>query len=368
MSASVPPLSREVARQVLTKTLRVERGDNVTIESWSEAVPWAVPFVAEARRLGAHPMMLYEDEPAFWEALKSGGARTTGEVGEHEWSALAETDAYVFFYGPSNWPRLDRFSERQLAGMAAYNPEWYARAAKAKVRGVRMYLGRSSAEAAEFWKLDLGRWRASLQRASLESPEKMHALGDRIGRRLQRGKEVHVTHANGTDLTFRLGGYPVQLDDALVDARDVKAGNNLATIPGGVVGVATDHTTAEGTAVGNHLVYPDSGTASGIRWSFRDGHLTDYAYRQGGAGFAKEYRAAPAKGRDRMSYVSIGLNPSLHECPQMEDQELGAVMLRIGGNVFSGGKNAVPYGSWLVLTGADVSVDGRPLLRRGKIL
>ena len=50
------------------------------------------------------------------------------------------------------------------------------------------------------------------------------------------------------------------------------------------------------------------------------------------------------------------------------DQEYGAVMLRIGGNAFVGGKNPCPFGSWMVLSGADLSIDGRPVLKGGKIL
>jgi leucyl aminopeptidase (aminopeptidase T) len=367
MPSSTPSLSRQVARKVLTETLRVKPGENVTIEAWSESLPWAVPFVNEVRRLGARPLMLYEDEASFWEALAEGNSRSTGVVGRHEWSALNDADAYVFFFGPSEWPRYDDLTDRKTEGVAAYNGEWYSRAAKAKIRGARMQIGRTSPLAAERWNVDLREWRTALQRASLASPTEMHRLATRIGRRLQRGRSVRVTHPNGTDLEFRLGRYPLQVDDGLVDAADVKSGNNMATVPGGVVGVAIDHTSAKGSVLGNHTVYPNAGPAKGISWTFRRGHLTDYAYKTGGPAFSKAYRAAPPAGRDRLSYVSIGVNPLLAGCPQMEDQELGAVMFRIGGNVFSGGKNASPFGSWMVLSGADVHVDGRPLLKGGAI-
>ncbi len=368
MSPSSEDLARRVARHVLTKTLRVGRGDNVTIESWSLAVPWAVPFVEEARRLGAHPLLLYEDEAAFWKALRTGASRATGEVGSHEWGALEDTDAYVFFFGPGEWPRYDGLRDNQTAGVSAYNAEWYRRAAKAQVRAARMYLGRTSPLSARRWGVDLDAWRTALQRASLASPEAMRRLGERIGRRLERGKRVRVAHPNGTKLEFALGGFPLQIDDALVDDRDLKVGNNVASIPGGVVGVATDHTSTQGTVVGNHTVYPSSGPAAGIRWTFEDGRLASSSYRKGGRAFAKAYAEAPAGGRDRMSYFSVGLNPELADCPQMEDQELGAVMLRLGGNVFAGGKNRSPFGSWLTLNGANVSVDGAPLLKRGRVV
>jgi leucyl aminopeptidase (aminopeptidase T) len=337
------------------------------IESWSESLPWAKPFVTEARRLGANPMLLYEDEEAFWNAIQGGLSAATGRVGGHEWAALDKTSAYVFFFGPHEWPRQSEMPSRKLSGVAAYNPEWYRRAAKAKVRGARMYLGRTSQLAADRWGLDLAAWREELMRASLVPPGELHRLGTRVGDRLRRGKVVKVQHPNGTALSFRLGKFPVQLDDALVDNSDLKVGNNMATIPGGVVGVAIDHTSAEGIVRGNHTTYPDSGPVSGTEWKFVGGHLTDQSYGSGGEPIEQAYAKAPRSGRDRLGYFSIGLNREISHLPQMEDQELGAVLLQVGGNAFRGGKNASPFGAWTVINGADVTVDDTPLLEGGRI-
>jgi leucyl aminopeptidase (aminopeptidase T) len=368
MSDSAPDQASKLAKNVLANTLRVRPGENVVIESWSETLPWAKPFVAEARRMGANPMLLYEDEETFWEALRTGNAKGTGRVGSHEWAALAKTSAYAFFFGPSEWPRGDEIPPKKQAGVAAYNPEWYRRSAKAKVRGARIYLGRTSQLAADRWKLDLDTWREELVRASLVPPKEMHRLGTRIGDRLKTGKVVEVRHPNGTELTFRLGKFPFLLDDALVDDADLKAGNNMATIPGGVVGVPIDHTSAEGVALGNHTTYPDSGPVAGAQWKFADGHLTDQSYDSGGKPIEAAFAKAPKGGRDRLSYVSIGLNPEISHLPQMEDQELGAVLFQIGGNSFRGGKNKSPFGAWMALTGADVTVDGKPILEGGRVV
>ncbi|MCI4347119.1 MAG: hypothetical protein L3J97_00680 [Thermoplasmata archaeon] len=370
MSANSDPPGTQVARLVLDRTLRVRRGENVIVEAWSESLPWAKPFITEARRRGAHPLLLYEDEATFWDSLAVGASRSTGQVGSHEWAALSKTSAYVFFFGPAAWPRFDDLPAEKTRGVAAYNPEWYRRAARAKLRGARMYLGRTSPAAAQRWKVDLDAWREELVRASLVPPSGLHRLGARISQRLQRGKSVTVTHPNGTDLAFRLGKFPIQLDDALVDKDDLVAGNNVATIPGGVVGVAIDHTSAQGTIVGNHDVYPDRtpGPVSAMRWSFRDGHLADHSFGAGGQELDQAYSKAPRAGRDRLSYFSVGLNPELSHSPQMEDQELGALMFRVGGNHFMGGKNPSPFVAWMVVKGADASIDGRPLLEGGRIV
>jgi leucyl aminopeptidase (aminopeptidase T) len=357
-----------LAKNVLTKTLRIKKGENVVIETWSESLPWAKPFVVEARRLGANPMLLYEDEESFWDSLRAGNAKQTGHVGSHEWAALDKTAAYVFFFGPSEWPRRDELSAKKQAGVAAYNPEWYRRAAKSKIRGARVYLGRTSQMAADRWKLDLDEWREELVRASLVSPAQMHALGTRIGERIRKGKTATVSHPNGTNLTFQLGKYPIQLDDALVDESDLKSGNNMATIPGGVVGAAVDHTSASGTIVGNHTTYPETGPVSGGRWTFHDGHLTEQSYESGGEPILAAYAKAPQKGRDRMGAFSVGLNPEISMLPQMEDQELGSLFFSLGGNQFRGGKNPSPFGAWMVVKGGDLSIDGKPVVENGKIV
>ena len=368
MSDAPTESATQFARNILVNTLRLRPGENVVIETWSETLPWATPFVNEARRMGANPMLLYEDEASFWEALKSGNGRHTGRVGGHEWAALQNADAYVFFFGPSQWPRADDLTPKQKAGVAAYNTEWYRRAAKAKLRGARIYLGRVSQLAADRWALDLHDWQEELLRASMVPPADLHRWGAKIGERLRKGKVVKVTHPNGTDVTFRLGKYPIQLDDSLVDAEDIKAGNNLASIPGGVVGVAIDHTSAEGTIVSNHTTYPDSGPVTGTRWTLVDGHLTDQSYESGGAPILAAYKKAPKAGRDRLGYFSIGLNPEITHLPQMEDQETGAVLLQLGNNTFRGGKNNSTFGAWTVVTGADVSIDGKPVVRGGRLV
>jgi leucyl aminopeptidase (aminopeptidase T) len=368
VSDSGPALGAKLAKNVLSKTLGVRRGENVVIETWTESLPWAKPFVAEARRMDANPVLLYEDEELFWNALKAGEGRHTGRVGSHEWAMLADASAYVFFFGPSEWPRLSEIPAKKQAGVAAFNPEWYRRAKQAKIRGARMFLGRTSQLAADRWKLDLDAWREELARASLVSPTDLHRSGARIRDRLRNGKKVTVSHPNGTELSFLLGKFPVQLDDALIDRADLKAGDNMAVLPGGVVGQAIDHTSASGSLIGNHTTYPISGPVTGHVWKFDDGHLMEQSYESGGESIMKAYAKAPRAGRDRLAVFSIGLNPEIHKSPQMEDQEVGAVYFSIGANNFRGGKNSSPFGAWMVLNGADVNIDGKPVVEGGRLV
>jgi leucyl aminopeptidase (aminopeptidase T) len=366
MDEATSELGRKVAHVVLRDSLRVRPGENVIVESWSESMPLAKSFVTEARQLGAHPLTLFEDEPEYWSAVDRLKPASFGTLGSHEWAALAKTHAYVFFFGPAEWPRLDNLPPRTRSRLTAYNMEWYRRAARAKLRGARMWIGRTSLSAAARFGVDLDQWRDELLRATLVPPAELHRRGMKVGTRLRQGKKLTVSHGNGTQLELRLKHYPVQLDDGLVDAADVKAGNNVAVIPGGVVGAAVDESYAEGTFISDRVANLADGPVEGGQWTFRDGRLTSYSYGKGAEHFESPYQRAP-KGRDRPAMISVGLNPAISLSPQMEDQELGTVMVRVGGNGFLGGKNRINFGSWLVLRGADLSIDGRPVVTAGKL-
>ena len=355
-----------VARNVLKKSLKVKSGENVAIETWSETLPWANAFVLEARRIGAHPVLLYEDEETYWDSVRRFKPSAVGTVGNHEWKLLDESDAYVFFFGPSDWTRYDGLARGGFDKLIAYNREWYRRAARQKLRGVRMYLGRTSPATADRFGVDLDTWRHELDAASLVDPIEFTRAASRIERRLHQGKELNITHPNGTELNLRLRGYQVQIDDGAVDEYDIRHGNNLAYIPGGVVGVALDERFAEGRIIANRTGYPQTGPLDGGHWTFERGKLSEFEFGKGAAQFEKDFSKAP-KGKDSPAFFSIGLNPKLSMSPQMEDQVLGNITVGIGGNAFRGGKNSCPFVSWVALQGATATLDGQPLVSAGKL-
>ncbi|MGA8302291.1 MAG: hypothetical protein WA691_06330 [Thermoplasmata archaeon] len=62
----VTPATRaKLARSVLQRNLKVRKGEHVTIEAWTHTLPWAVAFARETRRLGAFPLITYDDEDAY---------------------------------------------------------------------------------------------------------------------------------------------------------------------------------------------------------------------------------------------------------------------------------------------------------------
>ncbi|HEY6237944.1 MAG TPA: hypothetical protein VIZ68_02005, partial [Thermoplasmata archaeon] len=108
-------------------------------------------------------------------------------------------------------------------------------------------------------------------------------------------------------------------------------------------------------------------TYSGGTFEFSRGKLTSFSFEEGGVEFAKRY-AQGKRGKERTGSLGIGLNPKIRNVPYMEDRERGCVQLAVGSNAYLGGSNPSDFWGSISLAGAEVGVDGTPVVRSGKIL
>jgi leucyl aminopeptidase (aminopeptidase T) len=359
-----------VARSLIGSALAVKRGEHVVVVSWNHTLAWAASCVAEARRVGARPFLLLEDEGAFWKSLDlSPSTRTWSGLSAPVRAALRHADALVYFPGPADRPRLHALPADLGSPFLGADDDWSRQARAHRLRGVRCLLGYASDAQAEHWGVPGGMWRSQLVRGITEVDYgTMRKNAARAVRLLVRGRELRVTTADGTDVRLRLRGRTPWVDDGTVDAEDLRRGRNLSAAPGGSVVVAVDERSAEGTAVANRPSFLSSGRVEGGQWEIDGGRLKNYWYTDGGGSFEREFATAP-RGRETVALFSLGLNPALAPgVPQAEDQELGTVTLAIGGNTAYGGRNRCRFLSWITLGEATVAVDGAPLADRGAIL
>jgi len=359
-----------VARALVGSALAVKRGEHVVIVTWNHTLPWAASCVAEARRVGARPVLILEDEGAFWKSLDlAPSARTWSGLSAPVRAALRHADALVYFPGPADRPRLHALPNHLQSPFLGAEDEWLRQARANRLRGVRCLLGYASDAQAEHWGVPGAMWRSQLIRGITEVDYgTMQKSAVRATRLLVRGRELRVTAPNGTDVRVRLRGRTPWVDDGAIDAEDVRRGRNLSAAPGGSVVVAVDGRSAEGTAVANRPSFLSLGRVDGGQWEIEGGRLRNYWYTEGGESFEGEFAAAP-RGRETLALFALGLNPALApSVPQAEDQEAGTVTLAIGGNTLYGGRNRCRFLSWITLGEATVAVDGVPLADRGAIL
>jgi leucyl aminopeptidase (aminopeptidase T) len=366
------PVRRAFARNLLRNALRLSRGENLLIETWSETLPWAVSLSLEARVLGARPLLSLHDEPGFWRSQSEVPAGQLGRVGDHEWAALRSSSAYVYLYGPMDTVREEALPAEAARRIASNHHELMRLVEKYRVRMVRWDLGRTSPTWARRYGVDLGAWRRELIDAASVDPRSMQRAGQRVGDRLRRGREAVITHPNGTSLTLRLAHRSPKLDDGMIDEHDVRAGNLILVVPSGVVATTVAETFAEGTFVstgtGALWIREQEGHLPPGTWTFRGGALAGFDLTGDGAPLRRELSRL-GHPKLRPGLVSVGLNPRTSTIPLLFDQELGTITLEIGRNVQLGGRNRSPHvAAWVPLRGGTLEIDGQLVVHGGRIV
>jgi leucyl aminopeptidase (aminopeptidase T) len=361
-------LQRDVARNIVTKYLKVRAGENAIIESWNHTMPLATAMVDEVRRVGGKVLFVHNDEDAWWRAFDRKQSKLLGQPSAPEWAALKAADVYVNFWGPADTDRMEKFPDSANDAFDWLWP-WYAVARKAGLRGVRMTVGFVTGGRSRQWGMDLAQWEKSVLRASLVDPEEMARSGARLSKALSRGKKVRITHSNGTDVEVALTGAAPRLTDGRPHPhhKGDPASGMLQQVPAGAVDVALDSKTAEGSFHANRRTNIWWNWHAGGTLEFTDGRLTSYSLEDGEEEFVRQYSAGTA-GKDRTSVLKLGLNPAVQDVPNLETVEGGSVSLQIGGNRGIGGTNGSNFFSWFTLAGSEIAIDGVPVIRGGEIL
>ncbi len=296
----------QVAERVLRESLRIKEGENITIESWSNGLHFAQRTLVHAREIGAIPVLLFEDEGSYVEGLRGAPKAIVGKMGKHEYALLSATDAYVFIPGPvlGGSPKLSR---EEVVASTRYNSSWYKAAKAARLRGARLTFGYAGEEMARVLRKSLADIVEHQLKASLVDFRKIRRMGMKLARQMARGAKVTV-RAEGEALNFELGAEE-EIDDGMVDRRDVAAGNSMTNIPPGYLARGIAKGTVSG-AVRLHAPLPRLGTSADIRLEFARGRLKTWRSDENQEWLDALVGTLPEE-RRAFSDIVVGLNPAL---------------------------------------------------------
>jgi leucyl aminopeptidase (aminopeptidase T) len=357
MPRARPALPAEaLARAALDRALHVRRGERLTIESWNHALPWARALVVGAHRRGVTPTLVLRDEEAYFETVAGVGVATlAAALGRERRGA----DAVVRLDGPEQFPRLlglptDELDELLRATRRATPPR------SPRGRILRLRVSDATATAAARLGVDLDRWQAEVVRASSVDPVVLVASGRRLSRALRPGREIRLRHPNGTDLTLELSRGKPRVETG------VPRPGGTAELPSGRWIAALAPGTAEGSFETNRPSYDrfaEDPIALHGRLDFGDGRVRGFEEDRASQAFAAFVRTG--KGRVRPLAIAIGLNPEIARAPELLDLALGTVTLGVGDSPRRPTGRPPRFVFQASVAGADLSVDGRPVLRGG---
>jgi aminopeptidase len=355
------------AKRIIEDVLHLKPGENLTIEAWEHELPFAKEIKFQARRLGANVLLSIEDDENYFRLIDSGAEKNLGVVGKHEWSLLENSDAYVFFPGPADAQRQSSLDSKKRRAAQAYNQEWYRRASRAGVRGVRIRTSYVTPSRARMLNFDLRKWYENTLDAIDVDYRKIDEIGRKLSSHFKRGSKVRISAPSGTDLRMKLNGVTPHLYSGIM-SRPIKNNifSSVMSIPGNELDVVPYANSVNGTVFFDRPVFSDSERIEGLRWIFERGKLMKYSARKNLELFSGPYEQAKGD-KDKAGVFAIGLNPKLRYGYNQDFHVAGSLTVGIGAN-YEGDKNKTDYQFVATLSKATVTVGNKKILDAGKIV
>ena len=355
-----------LAKNVIRRTLHIQPKENVIVETWNHGLPIATEVVYQVRAAGARPMLLFEDEDTYWKSVTTLPESKLGQVGSHEWKAMSEADGYVFIPGPADITKI-REAGKKYSAATAYNDEWYRRAKRNRLRGARLGLGYVTEGRARSYGFEEPEWRAMVLEASSVDGQQIVRIGRKVTRELAKKGRLEITHPNGTRFSCDLVGRPAGIEDGIVTKEDLDAGENMANIPAGEAFVVPDEKSGDGTIVFDRPIAWLGRWIRDVRVAFDGGRMVKFSASENEDLIRSEWEEAKGP-KDLLGYLDIGLNPKARSGFLQDAIVAGNVYVAVGANdEVPGGKNKTDFYLGGSLTGATITIDGRPIIRKGAL-
>jgi leucyl aminopeptidase (aminopeptidase T) len=204
------------------------------------------------------------------------------------------------------------------------------------------------------------------------TPDELRQAGGAVKDAIGAGKQVRVTHPNGTDLTFSVEERPVLVSDGTTSPESLSDNVVETHLPAGEVLVVPVRDSANGRVVVGRMPF-EGGWLEQFSLEFKQGRVVRHQGKPTGAykRFQQLYAAAPKIGRDEFALLDIGVNRGARASngnALLSSIPAGTVTVGIGNNTRGGGETDIPFSFVAPLAGATVTVDDRAIVEKGELV
>jgi len=338
---------------VVLESLQLKKGDSVTVETWNNGLSLAQRFVVEAKKVGAHPILLFEDEDIYVEGVKNTPADSLGKMGRHEYQLLSASDAYFFIPSEVLEPYTKKLSSDEVDQATDYGSSWYEAAEKAKLRGARMSFGFAGPQQARMLNKKLEDIIVHQLKASLVDFRSLQSTGKTIGEGMSKNSKGSITSAGGSRLDFEFeSDNGARIEDGIVDEEDVSSGYNMAYLPPGIVskGVKSDSVNGK---VKLSPTFTWKGVINDAVLEFEGGRLVKWSSISSKARLDSLIKDQSENER-KIDQITVGLNPLMRYGYAQDRFVEGSI--GIGGLEFTG-----------IIRNGTLQTDQTILVEKGKV-
>jgi leucyl aminopeptidase (aminopeptidase T) len=359
-----------LAQRIVRTSAGVRENDLVQLSGTPADVPLLEDLAVEVRKLGGHPLITLTSDKLRRRFVEDVPAKFDAQPPKFDLALAGLCDVQI---------QVEATDVGALVGVPPARMAAQQKAAegvnkKLLDRNVRVVsLGNGLYPTAMLAKR-FGMAQAQLRKvyeAGLEAgPAALTARGTKIQKSLGGGKELTLRSDDGTDVKMQIARRPVLLSDGvLTPEKEKKGGAACSTwLPAGEVYLAPVAGTAEGTVFAP-VVFWEGQEIRNLKLTFKAGKLTAMTAASGDDRLQAVYKAH-SPGKEAFGAVDIGINPGVRAPAGSKLVSFvaeGTVTVALGNNAWAGGDVGVAFGLSCHLPRCTLSVDGKPLVERGKL-
>lgn len=357
----------KLAENAVKNCLRIRADDNVTIFVHPHTLALGEDLAVECFKQGADALLnLYTDRyySAYMKHLSVEQLRKPSAFCR----GLSEISTATFWVGALEDPSAyRRVPPEKMEANDAGETEAHRPMRERKVRSLSFAIAQVTKPRAKVYGFNFAAWQRMVRDASEVSSKTLSTAGQKLAGILGTADTLHVGAKGGTDLTVSIRGRRPMIYDGIVDDEDIAAGVFDASIPSGSVAIIPEETSANGVVAFDAPQAWAGRMIRKMRLEFRNGRLTEFGGDAAALALKKQYEVSTGD-KDRIASVSIGTNPKAQLGFLQNTIVRGAVSVGFGGNEFFGGINKSSFGFEDTIRAATVEVDGKPIIREGKLL
>ncbi len=366
---AAPTDLQALATKIVTQSAGVKEGEIVLISGGARDMELLEDIVTEVEKVGGYPLLTmdseritkrsYADVPEKFDAqepkLGMALAKTVNvtigvDSGETEGLLADVPPARLAARSKANEPVGKEFIKNKVRSVSIgndlYPTEWRAKRFEMPV----------DAFAKLFWE------GVNIDYTALQ------ATGEKA-RAALAGKEVEITHPNGTSMKVNIESKPAYISDGVISADDVAKGNFNVYLPAGEAAVIPAANSGSGKFV-IEKDYFNGKEVHNVVLNFENGKLTSVTGEGDGFAAMKADYDARGEGKDLLGYIDLGINPNYTLAPSSKLGNwvsAGMVSIGTGNNTWAGGTIQSNGGLGGHLAGCTVKVDGKTVVENGTL-
>jgi aminopeptidase len=362
--------TRGVARNLVHAGM-VKQGDKVVISGSVRDAPLLEDIAVEVMKAGAHPLITLSSDRLMQRSFFEVPARfddVTSPVGR---LLVDEFDVRINLDVGENEAVLAGvpMSRRAARAKAAQpiNDAFFKRHVRSVNLGNGLYPTVTLARRLGVTQPNLVN---AFWRASAVSPTTLRTRANTLRQAFANGQIVTLTAPNGTNISFRVDADRALISDGALTEELVRQGSAAAStwLPAGELMLPATNGSANGKIVFDRFLW-DGRLVRALTLVFDRGILTSMTAANDMSGLKAAYDAAGGA-KDRFGYIDIGVNPETR-LPVGSGRIVwtapGSVVIGFGDNRGFGGSNTSDFGFAAQLSGATVTVDGKPVIANGRL-